>query len=149
MVQTSTAPKNLWVAASDGDLDRVRVRFLHPPLYTTPPDQNSLDLSISSRTSISVPTQKTPIPTPPCALNSADAPITLWFTDEYRHAAASYDHLELLEYLISIGGDINISDDDGETPIFTVESLEMARWMVDHGADVQITNQEGLTVCRP
>jgi len=29
MVQPASASKNLWVASSDGDLDRVRVRFAH------------------------------------------------------------------------------------------------------------------------
>jgi hypothetical protein len=61
----------------------------------------------------------------------------------HRHAAASYGHLELLEYLISKGGDINIADEDGETPIFTVESVEVARWLVEHGANVDVQNNEG------
>lgn len=62
------------------------------------------------------------------------------------HAAASYAHLELLEYLLSIGGDINLKDDDGDSPLYVVESVEMARWMVAHGADPSLTNDEGLTV---
>jgi ankyrin repeat protein len=65
-----------------------------------------------------------------------------------RHAAASYGHLELLEYLISKGGDINIADEDGETPIFTVESVEVARWLVEHGANVDVQNNEGQSVSR-
>jgi ankyrin repeat protein len=65
-----------------------------------------------------------------------------------RHAAASYGHLELLEYLIEKGGDINITDEDGDTPLFTVESVETARWMVDHGANYDIKNNEGQTVSR-
>lgn len=62
------------------------------------------------------------------------------------HAAASYAHLELLEYLLSIGGDINLRDDDGDSPLYVVESVETARWMVGHGADPSLTNDEGLTV---
>lgn len=61
------------------------------------------------------------------------------------HAAASYAHLELLEYLISVGGDINLRDDDGDTPLYVVESVDAARWLVEHGADASITNDEGLT----
>jgi ankyrin repeat protein len=64
----------------------------------------------------------------------------------HRHAAASYGHLELLEYLISKGGDINIADEDGETPIFTVESVEVARWLVEHGANADVQNNEGQSV---
>lgn len=62
------------------------------------------------------------------------------------HAAASYAHTELLEYLISVGGDINLRDDDGDTPLYVVESVEMARWMVERGADVGVVNEEGLSV---
>lgn len=64
-----------------------------------------------------------------------------------RHAAASYHHFDLLLYLISVGGDINIRDEEGETPLFTVESEQAARWLVEHGADPLIQNEEGQTVC--
>jgi hypothetical protein len=62
------------------------------------------------------------------------------------HAAASYAHTDLLEYLISVGGDINLRDEDGDTPLFVVESVEMARWMVERGAEVGVVNEEGLSV---
>lgn len=63
-----------------------------------------------------------------------------------RHAAASYAHLELLDYLISKGGDINHADSDGETPLFTVESVEVAKWMIERGAKYDVKNNEGETV---
>ena len=63
-----------------------------------------------------------------------------------RHAAASYSHLELLDYLLSQGGDIDLPDDDGDTPLFTVESVATAQRLVERGADVGWTNEEGLTV---
>lgn len=62
------------------------------------------------------------------------------------HAAASYGHLELLEYLISKGGDINVTDEDGDTPLYTVESVQVAKWMVEHGAEADVRNAEGLSV---
>jgi ankyrin repeat protein len=62
------------------------------------------------------------------------------------HAAASYAHTELLEYLISVGGDINLRDDDGDTPLYVVETVEMARWMIERGADWSVVNEEGLSV---
>jgi hypothetical protein len=62
------------------------------------------------------------------------------------HAAASYAHTDLLEYLISVGGDVNLRDDDGDTPLYVVESVEMARWLVERGADVGVVNEEGLSV---
>lgn len=63
-----------------------------------------------------------------------------------RHAAASYHHFELLTYLISVGGDINIPDSEGDTPLFTVEGLEAAKWLVEHGSDPNLQNEEGQTV---
>lgn len=62
------------------------------------------------------------------------------------HAAASYAHLELLDYLLSQGGNVNITDDDGDTPLFTCETIEAAQWLVEHGADATHKNEEGLTV---
>lgn len=64
------------------------------------------------------------------------------------HAAASYAHLELLAYLVSVGGDVNLPDDDGDTPLFTCESVDAARWLVEHGADAGHRNGEGMSVSR-
>ncbi|KAK4688657.1 hypothetical protein P7C73_g1461, partial [Tremellales sp. Uapishka_1] len=61
------------------------------------------------------------------------------------HAAASYSHLELLAYLLSQGGDINLPDADGDTPLYTVESVSTAEWLIQHGADASHQNDEGLT----
>ena len=66
--------------------------------------------------------------------------------DVRRHAAASYHHFELLEYLLSVGGDINLPDEEGETPLFTVESVEAARWLNVRGADPARENEEGQNV---
>jgi len=67
------------------------------------------------------------------------------------HASASYAHTDILEYLISVGGDINLRDDDGDTPLYVVESVEMARWMIERGAEWGVVNEEGLSVslCSP
>ena len=62
------------------------------------------------------------------------------------NAAASYAHLELLTYLLSKGGNINIPDDDGETPLFVVETLDAAKFLIEHGAEAGWKNEEGLTV---
>lgn len=62
------------------------------------------------------------------------------------HASASYAHTDILEYLISVGGDINLRDDDGDTPLYVVESVEMAMWMVERGAEWGVVNEEGLSV---
>ena len=80
-----------------------------------------------------------------------------------RHAAASYGHLDILEYLISrgkvlqvtwtfgadilIGGDVNVTDEDGDTPLYVVENVQTAQFLVEHGAVVNRQNAEGLSVC--
>ncbi|KAL1662697.1 ankyrin repeat-containing domain protein [Schizophyllum commune] len=61
------------------------------------------------------------------------------------HAAASYGQLQVLEYLISRGGDVNVTDSDGDTPLYTVEDIPTAQWLVSHGATVVRTNNEGLS----
>ncbi|TFK40312.1 ankyrin repeat-containing domain protein [Crucibulum laeve] len=99
-------PKNVWVAAGDGDLDRVKELIESHSLSPNVPDPNSY----------------TPM-----------------------HAAASYGQIEVLEYLVSRGGDVNITDDDGDTPIYTVENVDTARWLVEHGAIVDRRNQEGIS----
>lgn len=47
------------------------------------------------------------------------------------------------------GGDVNITDSDGDTPLYTVETIETARFLVQHGAIVDRTNNEGISVCFP
>lgn len=62
------------------------------------------------------------------------------------HAAASWNHPEILRYLVEKGGDINIADDDGETPLFVVEQVGMARLIVELGGHPNHRNLEGVTV---
>ncbi|ORY33797.1 ankyrin repeat-containing domain protein [Naematelia encephala] len=106
MVQATSASKNIWVAASDGDLDRVRYLIEQEGLSPNVKDSNSY------------------------------SPM---------HAAASYAHHPLLLYLLSKGGNINLSDDDGETPLFTVESIDTARLLIENGADPLVQNDQGQT----
>ncbi|CDO72463.1 hypothetical protein BN946_scf184980.g4 [Trametes cinnabarina] len=61
------------------------------------------------------------------------------------HAAASYGHINILEYLVSRGGDVNVTDNDGDTPLYVVENIETARWLVEHGATVNRQNDEGMS----
>lgn len=63
------------------------------------------------------------------------------------HAAASYNHLDLLRTLVhEFHVDPNIKDEDGETALFVVESVEAAQCLLeDLGADLAIKNDEGVT----
>lgn len=51
----------------------------------------------------------------------------------------------LLDEMVA-GGDVNITDDDGDTPLYTVENVETAKWLIDHGAIVDRRNSEGISV---
>ena len=62
------------------------------------------------------------------------------------HAAASWSHAEILRYLVQAGGNINVVDADGESPLFVVETAEMARVLIELGADPTKRNAEGNTV---
>ncbi|KAI1467677.1 ankyrin repeat-containing protein [Daldinia caldariorum] len=63
------------------------------------------------------------------------------------HAAASYNHLDLLRTLIrEFNVDVNLRDEDEETALFVVETVEAARVLVEElGADVSIKGSDGYT----
>lgn len=41
---------------------------------------------------------------------------------------------------------MNVTDSDGDTPLYTVEDIPTAQWLVQHGAIVDRRNVEGITV---
>jgi hypothetical protein len=63
------------------------------------------------------------------------------------HAAASYNQLDVLRELVQkYSADVNILDEDGETPLFACEKTEVAKCLVEElGADTSIRNEEGKT----
>jgi hypothetical protein len=63
------------------------------------------------------------------------------------HAAASYSQLPVLRELVQkYAADVNILDEDGETPLFATEKADVARCLVEElGADTSIRNHEGKT----
>lgn len=63
------------------------------------------------------------------------------------HAAASYNHVSLLRALVTeFHVDVNIADEDGETPLFVVETVAAAQCLVEElKADVGVRNAEGVT----
>jgi ankyrin repeat protein len=63
------------------------------------------------------------------------------------HAAASYNHLDLLRALVrEFGVDVNLKDEDNETALFVVESLEAAKLLVEElGIDLHHRGADGLT----
>lgn len=63
------------------------------------------------------------------------------------HAAASYNHLDLLRALVTdFNVPVDLRDEDSETALFVVETVEAARLLVqDLGLDAALTGDEGLT----
>ena len=63
------------------------------------------------------------------------------------HAAASYNHLDLLRILVNeFGVNVDLEDEDGETALFVTETVEAAKLLVEElQADITIRNNEGKT----
>ncbi|KAK0643337.1 hypothetical protein B0T16DRAFT_332152 [Cercophora newfieldiana] len=63
------------------------------------------------------------------------------------HAAASYNHLDLLRKLVrDFKVPIDLRDEDGETALFVIETVDVARVLVEELAlDPSLKNDEGLT----
>ncbi|KAJ9132028.1 Ankyrin repeat-containing protein [Coniochaeta hoffmannii] len=63
------------------------------------------------------------------------------------HAAASYNHLDLLRALVrEYRVPVDLRDEDGETALFVVESVNAAKVLIDElGLDPRIKNDEGVT----
>jgi hypothetical protein len=62
------------------------------------------------------------------------------------HAAASYGHVSLMKALVqNYNVNPNLTDEDGETPLFYAESLDVAKCLVTElGADPSLRNHEGV-----
>ncbi|RLV90147.1 Ankyrin repeat-containing protein [Spathaspora sp. JA1] len=62
------------------------------------------------------------------------------------HAAAAYGHTDLIKYLLEHGGDVNIQDNEGDTPLHHAEDLATAKFLVEEcKADYTIKNGDNLT----
>lgn len=63
------------------------------------------------------------------------------------HAAASYNHLDLLRSLVNeFDVPVDLCDEDSETALYVVETVEAARVLVEElGLDVAITGDDGQT----
>ncbi|PGH27396.1 hypothetical protein AJ80_00874 [Polytolypa hystricis UAMH7299] len=62
------------------------------------------------------------------------------------HAAASYNQLDLLRALVKeFNVNVNLTDEDGETCLFVVETPEIAQCLIEElGVDRNIKNSDGL-----
>ncbi|KAK1947485.1 Ankyrin repeat-containing protein [Phytophthora citrophthora] len=62
-----------------------------------------------------------------------------------RQAAVSYNHMELVVFLLASGADVKLGDNDMDTPLHRCESAECAKLLLDHGADLNARNSDGQT----
>lgn len=60
-----------------------------------------------------------------------------------RHAAASYGEMEVLEFLLTVGGNVNLRDEDGDTPLLVSEKPEIFQRLIQAGADPHAKNTAG------
>ncbi|KAK2046142.1 ankyrin repeat-containing protein [Colletotrichum somersetense] len=63
------------------------------------------------------------------------------------HAAASYNHLDLLRALVrEFGVNVDLRDEDDETALFVVETVDAAKCLVEElGADIAAKGADGVT----
>lgn len=125
------------------------------------PTQRSLDILRTPKTSSSPNAHHPNMPPNPFLL-AADNPTALLALlretpslasqqDDHgyslMHAAASYNHLDLLRALVTdFNVPVDLRDEDSETALFVVETVEAARLLVEElGLDTALTGDEGLT----
>lgn len=56
------------------------------------------------------------------------------------------DNLEMVEFLVENGADVNRGDNEGWTPLHATAScgfLSIAKYLIEHGADVAAVNNDG------
>ena len=64
------------------------------------------------------------------------------------HFSAQFNHIKVVDFLVSVGADINAVDDQGNAPIHHAamsNNVEIAQVLVDSGADINLENTEGNT----
>lgn len=121
---------NIWTAASEGNLERVKecVEQLGDLVRSSLLDEKRL-LTTTNTCDIGQ--------SPDAFDDNSYTPL---------HAAVSWSHTHILLYLLQQGANINITDSDGESPLFVVESAEMARQLVQLGASPELKNNLNQSV---
>lgn len=67
-----------------------------------------------------------------------DAPLHLYLTSKHKN-------IEIIKYLIEFGADVNILNEDGDTPLHYASMeghLEIVKYLIESGADVNILDKE-------
>ncbi|KAJ0410432.1 hypothetical protein P43SY_002764 [Pythium insidiosum] len=77
--------------------------------------------------------------------NGGDVNIKDEFGYTPLQAAVSYNHLELVLFLLSNGASVTLADNDLDTPLHRAETVDCAKLLLQHGAELNARNSEGRT----
>ncbi|KAF4323305.1 hypothetical protein BBO99_00003345 [Phytophthora kernoviae] len=69
--------------------------------------------------------------------------------DEYGYtplqAAVSYNHIELVVFLLASGAQATLGDNEKDTPLHRCETVECTKVLLEYGADLNARNADGQT----
>lgn len=102
-------------------------------------------MSIATISLVILPCMYSITATPTLLLNNQ---LTHLFDKSDRHAAVSYNQLEIVRYLLEKGANVNVEDFERDTPLYVAETVEMAQLLLDHGADPRKVNEDGVSPAR-
>jgi hypothetical protein len=68
------------------------------------------------------------------------------FKSTLLHAAVTIDNIEVVNFILSKGIDVNIRDEEGRTPLFYVKSDAMAKLLIEKGADINAKDKTGKDI---
>ena len=80
------------------------------------------------------------------SLAALNLPITAADENGYTlvHAAASYNQLQILQYLSSQGANFHATDNDGDTALHHAGAVQAAQFLIEHGqANANQPNSQG------
>ena len=69
----------------------------------------------------------------------------LWHVSASEFFLDEKSVLEVLQFLIDNGSDVNIKDKKGNTPLHIVKEAKIARCLINHGANINAKNEYGFT----
>jgi hypothetical protein len=80
------------------------------------------------------------------SLTTLNLPVTAADENGYTlvHAAVSYNQLEVLQFLLSNGANVNAADNDGDTALYHATAVAGAQFLIQHAkANPNQTNAQG------
>lgn len=77
-------------------------------------------------------------------VNDVDTPKEIFFKGTFIHKAVERNDVEIINFLLDKGADVNIPDKDGYTPIYyaiTQRNMETTELLVERGADLNVATK--------